>query len=356
MCVSFCYLMLRRAASARCPQRAVKRVQGTGNRRAAARTRHPPSADDASGDDDGRPAVLGGGEPPPAPRTLALVHHHADHVAPLASALGRQAMDAVTSCRPAADSSRSSGAGLAARAEKTRAGDINASSGSSKGSASRCRRRRCAHGFGKVASDRSARAGARPGANSYERIGKACSPSISSPWRRSGCNGSTCSSSSSWAARRVHFAGCTPNPSGPWVTQQARQLTWTLAERPEPLRFLIRDRDQKFTESFDEVFPERWDRDRSHAVSRAAGERRRGTVRADGSLGVSGLAPDPQQRASRARPRVFVDHYNGHRPHRALALTPPHPARPPSVPTTGETRVQRRDRLGGVIREYVLAA
>jgi hypothetical protein len=35
--------------------------------------------------------------------------------------------------------------------------------------------------------------------------------------------------------RRVHLAGCTPNPSGPWVTQQARQLTWTLAERQEPL-------------------------------------------------------------------------------------------------------------------------
>jgi hypothetical protein len=36
--------------------------------------------------------------------------------------------------------------------------------------------------------------------------------------------------------RRVHFAGCTPTPSGPWVTQQARQLTWTLAERQKPLR------------------------------------------------------------------------------------------------------------------------
>jgi len=38
-------------------------------------------------------------------------------------------------------------------------------------------------------------------------------------------------------SRRVHFARCTSNPSGPWVTQQARQLTWTLAERPEPARF-----------------------------------------------------------------------------------------------------------------------
>ena len=84
------------------------RLHRVGNRRAAARTRHPPSADEASGDDDGRSAVLGGGEPPPAPLTLALVYHHADHVAPLAWAFGRQTMDALTSCRSAADSSRRS--------------------------------------------------------------------------------------------------------------------------------------------------------------------------------------------------------------------------------------------------------
>ena len=55
-------------------------------------------------------------------------------------------------------------------------------------------------------------------------------------------------------SRRVHVAGCTPNPSAPRVIQQARQLSWTSAERAEPMRFLIRDRDQKFTHAFDEVF------------------------------------------------------------------------------------------------------
>jgi hypothetical protein len=55
-------------------------------------------------------------------------------------------------------------------------------------------------------------------------------------------------------SRRVHVAGCTPNPNAPWVVQQARQRSWTSAERAEPMRFLIRDRDQKFTHSFDEVF------------------------------------------------------------------------------------------------------
>jgi transposase InsO family protein len=55
---------------------------------------------------------------------------------------------------------------------------------------------------------------------------------------------------------------------------------------------------------------------------------------------------------------VFADHYNGHRPHRALALTPPRPTRRPVTPATesGEAHVQRRDRLGGVIQEYILAA
>ena len=55
----------------------------------------------------------------------------------------------------------------------------------------------------------------------------------------------------------MHFAGRTAHPDRAWVTQQARQLTWTLQDRPpnvKPIRFLIYDRDTKFTRSFNTLF------------------------------------------------------------------------------------------------------
>jgi putative transposase len=53
-------------------------------------------------------------------------------------------------------------------------------------------------------------------------------------------------------SRRVHLAGCTTHPTGAWVTQRARNLSFTgVLER---VRFLVHDRDSKFTASFDEVF------------------------------------------------------------------------------------------------------
>ena len=54
--------------------------------------------------------------------------------------------------------------------------------------------------------------------------------------------------------RRIYFAGVTANPAREWVVQQARNLTSDLTERSRAAKFLIRDRDTKFTSSFDEVF------------------------------------------------------------------------------------------------------
>jgi putative transposase len=56
------------------------------------------------------------------------------------------------------------------------------------------------------------------------------------------------------ASRRVHLAGITANPDGAWVTQQARNLLMRLDDQGLQARFLIRDRDSKFTRDFDEVF------------------------------------------------------------------------------------------------------
>jgi putative transposase len=54
------------------------------------------------------------------------------------------------------------------------------------------------------------------------------------------------------ANRRVWLAGCSTNPTGAWVTQQARNLGLDLADHGA--RLLIRDRDSKYSATFDEVF------------------------------------------------------------------------------------------------------
>jgi putative transposase len=137
-------------------------------------------------------------------------------------------------------------------------------------------------------------------------------------------------------SRRVHFAGCTLHPSRLWVTQQARQLTWMFSERADPIRFLIRDRDHAFTPSFDAVF-------RSDGV-----EIVRTPVRAPQANAVA----ERFVRTARAECLDWLLIVN-----RALHLTPPNGTRPAAPATqAGSVQAQRRDRLGGLLHEYFLAA
>jgi putative transposase len=69
---------------------------------------------------------------------------------------------------------------------------------------------------------------------------------------------------------------------------------------------------------------------------------------------ASQLLPRARWRSFMVAPATLLVH----RPHRALALTPPHPPTPPFTSATAwdEVRLERRDRLGGVVREYIRAA
>ena len=158
------------------------------------------------------------------------------------------------------------------------------------------------------------------------------------------------------STRRVHLAGCTANPDSAWIVQQARNLCFSLDQRKEPLRFLIHDRDSKFSGAFDKVFstegieivktPIRSPR------ANAIAERWIRTVRAE-CLDWLLIAGD--RHLGRVL-RTYANHYNQQRPHRGLDLKAPEagPTRSPEVARCSSIR--RRDRLGGLIHEYGVAA
>ncbi len=157
--------------------------------------------------------------------------------------------------------------------------------------------------------------------------------------------------------RRVHIAGITPNPSGTWVCQQARNLVWSLGDADRAVRFLICDRDSKFTDAFDAVF-------RAEGVeiirtpiraprANAIAERFVGTARRECLDWILIFG----ERQLRRVLDTYVAHYNGHRPHRALALAPPEGRAVVRLPAGSQRNcAQRQDRLGGLIHEYRLAA
>ena len=157
------------------------------------------------------------------------------------------------------------------------------------------------------------------------------------------------------SSRRAHIAGISERPNGDWVAQQARDLAWELQYREPPVRFLIRDNDAKFTAAFDEVF-----RSEGIEVIRTPIEAPKANAVAEWFVGtVRRECLDWLLIANRGHLelvlRTFVDHYNEHRPHRALHLSPPDRGNVTPRSTTPQG-VSRRDRLGGLIHEYRAAA
>ena len=154
--------------------------------------------------------------------------------------------------------------------------------------------------------------------------------------------------------RRVHVLGVTAHPTGSWTAQQARNLLMDLGERAGHFKFLVRDRDSKFTAAFDEVLagngvriiktPVRSPRANSFA------ERYVGTLRREclDHLLIYGEQHLRQVLSAYAR------HYNEHRPHQSREQRPP--LHEPGQAVDVTARIKRTHVVQGLISEYRRAA
>jgi putative transposase len=151
-------------------------------------------------------------------------------------------------------------------------------------------------------------------------------------------------------SRAVHLLGVTRHPDGPWSTQVARNFVSDLEEKGRSFGFLARDRDSKFTVSFDAVFSSEGARVIKCPVraprANAFAERWVGTARRECTDHLLVLG----RRHLEVVLRRYVAHYNCERPHRGLQLLAPSPK--PRAPLVGPSVVWRKDVLGGLVHEY----
>jgi transposase InsO family protein len=154
--------------------------------------------------------------------------------------------------------------------------------------------------------------------------------------------------------RRVHVLGITANPTAGWVAQQARNLMLDLGDRASDFRFLIRDRDSKFTALFDEVFKAEGIRVLLSAPQapqiNAIMERWVGRVRRE----LLDRILIMNEHHLREVLTEYETHFNTHRPHQALNQASPLRALPD--PLDADIKVIRQERLGGLLHEYTQVA
>jgi transposase InsO family protein len=159
--------------------------------------------------------------------------------------------------------------------------------------------------------------------------------------------------------RRVEYVACTSKPNTAWMTQQARNLLMDLDDRSHRPRFLIHDRDTKFSRVFDSII-----RSRGIEIIRtpvqapnanAYAERWVGSVRREC---LDRLLIFERRQLEHVL-RVYIRHFNQQRPHQALDLRAPDRCRgtdPAPTATVYPLKVRRRDLLGGLIHEYEATA
>jgi putative transposase len=158
------------------------------------------------------------------------------------------------------------------------------------------------------------------------------------------------------ATRRIRILGVTAHPNDAWVTQMARNLLMDLEEHVGSIKFLLRDRDTKFSTAFDAVFTAADIRILRSPIraprANAIMERWIGSCRRE----LLDQTLIWNRRHLFRVLREYETHHNAHRPHRSLGQAAPLKPLPAAVADLDSFRVHRRDRVGGVINEYTLAA
>jgi putative transposase len=156
------------------------------------------------------------------------------------------------------------------------------------------------------------------------------------------------------ATRKVHLAGITTNPTGPWTTQAARNLMMRLGDHHR-FKFLIRDGAGQFTRSYDGVlagagitairtpprspqanaYAERWIRTLRHELL-------------DRTIIWN-------QRQLQQLLDEYIEHYNTHRPHQGLHQRAPNDAEN-VIPISPGRPIERQTTCAGLINQYRTAA
>jgi transposase InsO family protein len=159
-------------------------------------------------------------------------------------------------------------------------------------------------------------------------------------------------------SRRVHLLGITSHPTGAWAAQLARNLASDLDSAGRQLTHLIRDRDAKFTAAFDAVFA-------SIGVDVVLTAPQVPQMNAIAERWISSVRRECTDRILITGVRhlhtvlnVYVEHYNAGRSHQGRGVGLRAPDDDPNVipPPTAPARIQRRQRLGGLLNEYHSAA
>jgi transposase InsO family protein len=148
--------------------------------------------------------------------------------------------------------------------------------------------------------------------------------------------------------RRIHLADCTLHPTAAWVAQQARQLVWKLQDQGQVVRFLLHDRDAKFSASFDAVVA-------SEGIKIILTPYRSPNANAVAERWVRSVREECLDHVliinERHLDRVLTEYsqyYNQARPHQGIEQQIPESANQ----QPGQGPVHKRDVLGGLLHDY----